>query len=67
MAIIINFYAVTLHGDLPDMPQFKGVFIQSRMVVDDKTVVGSFAVNENSSSDTRLSDCYLPEVRLLAL
>lgn len=56
-------HAVNLHGDLPDMPQLRGVLIQSRMVADDVTTVGSFAVSENSADDTKLSDCTRPEVR----
>lgn len=40
-----------------DMPQLRGVLIQSRIVADDTTLVGTFAVNADSNTTTRLSDC----------
>ena len=40
-----------------DMPQLRGVLIQSRIVADGTTLVGTFAVNPDSSTTTRLSDC----------
>ena len=37
--------------------QFRGVFVQARLMADDTTRVGTFAVSDSSSSDTELSAC----------
>ena len=53
---LIWFFAVSVHAE-NDRPQLRGVLIQSRIVADDTTLVGTFAVNADSSTTTRLSDC----------
>ena len=47
-----------------DRPQLRGVLIQSRIVADDTTLVGTFAVNAASSATTRLSDCSPSDVSI---
>ena len=47
---------MSLHGE-NDMPQFRGVLIQARPVLDDNNPVGIFAVNGDSMDNTRLSLC----------
>ena len=54
--IIFFPFAVSLHAE-NDMPQFRGVFIQARMVADDNNRVGVFAVSPDSMTTTRLSSC----------
>ena len=49
-------FAVSLHAE-NDMPQFRGVFIQGRMMADDTTRLGIFAVSPDSMTTTRLSSC----------
>ena len=46
-----------------DMPRLRGVLIQSRIVADDTTIAGTFAVNAESDTTTQLSACTPPNVR----
>ena len=49
-------FAVSLHAE-NDMPQFRGVLIQARLMADDTNRVGVFAVSPDSMTTTRLSSC----------
>lgn len=48
-------HTVSLAGNNGE--QFRGVFVQARLMADDTTRVGTFAVSDSSASDTRLSSC----------
>ena len=50
-------FAVTVSGN----EQFRGVFLQGRLVADDTTTAGTFAATD---SQTRLSSCTPPEVAI---
>ena len=52
--------AVSMHAPNDD-PQLRGVLIQSRVVADE-SMVGSFAVNADSMTTTRLSSCTRADV-----
>ena len=54
--IICFSFAVSLHAE-NDMPQFRGVLIQARMMADDNVRLGTFAVSPDSAMTTRLSSC----------
>ena len=51
------FTAASLHGENDDMPLFRGLLVQARLVSDDTTTVGTFAVNPSSSGTSELSAC----------
>jgi hypothetical protein len=55
------FFAVSVHAE-NDMPQLRGVLIQARMMTDDTTLLGTFAVNADSATTTELSACTPPTV-----
>ena len=48
-------HTVSLAGNNGE--QFRGILVQARLMADDTTRVGTFAVSDSSSGDTRLSAC----------
>jgi len=51
-----TYTGLSVHAE-NDMPQLRGVLIQSRPMADDNNMVGTFAVNADSAADTQLSNC----------
>ena len=62
MNLSILLCAVTLTGVSAQNPEFKGFFVQARIVADDTTRVGSFGVVDADNS--RLSSCAVSTVCL---
>ena len=48
-------HTVSLAGNNGE--QFRGIFVQARLMSDDTTRVGTFAESASSADDTRLSSC----------